>query len=163
MPEEQIADSGMLRCASCEMWMHKTCDRMLEDPAVLSKFDAGILYACVACRQKSRADFINQIVDYMISEDKKNEFLAPFWLQPNNAQYLTIIKDPICFQNVKDELNAFEPNFCSATNKFAELKYLSKPEQFRADIERIFRNAKTFNPISNEIHKLAVRMQEKCN
>jgi hypothetical protein len=62
---------------------------MLEDNQILQKFlnneQTTILYACVNCRQKSRANFIEQIVDLMISEDKKNEFLYPFWLTPNNA------------------------------------------------------------------------------
>lgn len=47
---------------------------------------------------------------------------------------------------IKDEIKAFEPNFTQHT-KFVELRYLSKPEQFRQDLDRIFRNAKTFNPI----------------
>jgi hypothetical protein len=63
---------------------------------------------------------------------------------------------------IKDEIKAFEPNFTQLT-KFVELRYLSKPELFRQDLDRIFRNAKTFNPIQNEIHKLAIRMHEKCN
>jgi hypothetical protein len=49
----------------------------------------------------------------MISEDKKNEFLYPFWVNPPNQAYLQMIKDPICFQTIKDQLRAFEPNFGS--------------------------------------------------
>lgn len=43
-----------------------------------------------------------------------------------------------------------------------ELRYLLKPELLQQDIDRIFNNAKKFNPINNEIHKLAIRMHEKC-
>jgi len=77
---------------------------MLEEPAVLARFNETILYACVSCRQKSRADFIDQIVDFMILEDKKNEFLHPFWQHPPNQVYLQMIKEPICFQFIKDQI-----------------------------------------------------------
>jgi hypothetical protein len=43
----------------------------------------------------------------MISEDKREEFRFPFWQQPNNSSYLTIIKTPLCFNMIKQEIDDF--------------------------------------------------------
>lgn len=43
------------------------------------------------------------------------------------------------------------------------LSYLLHPDKFKTDIEKIFRNAKSYNFQSTEIHKLAVKMNEKCH
>lgn len=88
----------MLRCGSCQMWVHTGCDRMLQ--ATLHKFtesQGNLVYECVPCRWKARANFIEQLLDFMINEDKRKEFFYPFWEAPNNQAYLTIIKNPICF------------------------------------------------------------------
>lgn len=37
------------------------------------------------------------------------------------------------------------------------------PETFKADIMRIFWNARTFNPLNTDIHKAALRLNEKCS
>ena len=68
------------------MRIHPSCDRMLDEVANLRRFkekdeDGKLknLYACYCCRQKARADFIGQIVDLMMSEDKREEFRDEFW------------------------------------------------------------------------------------
>lgn len=70
----------MIRCDSCSMWVHRACDRMLEDSSISQRFDNGeLIYCCTGCRQRSRADFLDQILEILIREDKKEEFLRPFW------------------------------------------------------------------------------------
>ena len=109
---------------------------MFEDQSVLKKLlsrddddKPQILFACVECRQKARADFISQLVDFMIAEDKRKEFFDPFWELPTNAGYLYIIKDPLCFKMIKDEIEEYivYPN-SDHKLQMPELKYLLKPE-----------------------------------
>jgi hypothetical protein len=45
----------------------------------------------------------------------------------------------------------------------ASKKYLMHPETFKADIMRIFLNARTFNSMTSDIHKAALRLNEKCS
>jgi len=47
-----LPDDEMLRCGSCQMWVHTGCDRMLQ--ATLHKFTESpdYVYECVPCRWK---------------------------------------------------------------------------------------------------------------
>ena len=67
----------------------------------------------------------------MIVEDKQKHFLTPFWEAMGGA-YLEIIKKPICFSMIRQEISKSK-------------KYLTQPELFKSDIERIFVNARKFN------------------
>lgn len=99
----------------------------------------------------------------MISEDKREEFRYPFWQQPNNASYLTVIKTPLCFNMIKQEIDEFVSMPHSGhLSQIPELKYLSKPEKLGQDIDLLFWNAKTFNQPQSDIYKLSLRMHEKC-
>lgn len=76
---------------------------MLQGEQVLNKFiQEGIVYTCMQCRWKSRANFAEQLIDLMINEDKREDFLKPFWHSMPN--YLSIVKNPICFSMIKNEL-----------------------------------------------------------
>lgn len=53
---------------------------MLQGENCLKRFYSdGIVYTCMLCRWKSRANFTEQLVDLMINEDKREDFLKPFW------------------------------------------------------------------------------------
>lgn len=43
---------------------------------------------------------------------------------------------------IKEEISNFEPNFTHHDTKYERLQYLTNPEKFKADIEKVFRNAK---------------------
>jgi hypothetical protein len=86
----------------------------------------------------------------MINEDKRKDFIEPFWEKIQNSEYLNIIKKPICFATIKQDIRASK-------------RYLMHPETFKADIMRIFWNARTFNPMQSDIHKAALRLNEKCS
>lgn len=43
----------------------------------------------------------------MMSEDKREEFRYPFWQQPNNQNYLNIVKSPLCFNMIIEEIENF--------------------------------------------------------
>jgi hypothetical protein len=86
----------------------------------------------------------------MMNEDKHKDFVEPFWEKIHNSEYLAIIKKPICFSMIKHDIKASR-------------KYLMHPDTFKADIMRIFWNARTFNPMNSEIHKAALRINEKCS
>ena len=43
----------------------------------------------------------------MMSEDKREEFKDRFWLQANNQIYLSIIKNPLCFNMIKQDIDDF--------------------------------------------------------
>lgn len=94
----------------------------------------------------------------MINEDKRQEFFYPFWESANNSEYLKIIKNPVCFQIIKNELQAYQNGKSNVA-----FKYLLQPDALKKEIDRIFINAKTYNSFQSDIHKLAVRMHEKCN
>ena len=98
----------MIRCDSCTKWVHRKCDRMLEDPQIEQRFEDGnFIYCCMECRHWSRSNFVDQIIEILIHEDKKQEFLRPFWLTAGNANYLNVISQPICFQDIKETISSF--------------------------------------------------------
>lgn len=54
---EEYRKEKLIKCIACQMQIHKSCDRMLEDPQILAKFDEQnaqsgtyTLYTCVSCR-----------------------------------------------------------------------------------------------------------------
>jgi len=43
----------------------------------------------------------------MMLEDKSEEFKDKFWEQANNYNYKKVIKSPICFGMIKEEITNF--------------------------------------------------------
>jgi hypothetical protein len=156
------------------MWIHLECDRMLIDKSVRDKFiktdaieeiahthqsrailnaarHSTLVYSCPNCRKIGRCNFLEQVLSIMINEDKRKDFVDPFWEKMANTEYLNIIKRPICFDMIRHDIRA------------SKKKYLMHPETFKADIMRIFWNARMFNSMQSEIHKAALRLNEKCS
>ena len=154
----------MIKCSDCSMLVHLDCDRMFSDEGLRKRFTTGqeaiedksqqtakgekLEYRCPSCRMTARRVLLQQVVDILIAEDRQKHFLTPFWEQM--PQYLEIIKKPICFSMVRSEISKSK-------------KYLLQPETFKSDIERIFVNARQFNPQNSEIHKAAMRLNDKAN
>ncbi|EKX47479.1 hypothetical protein GUITHDRAFT_41374, partial [Guillardia theta CCMP2712] len=71
-------------------------------------------------------------------------FWEPFWddpeADPETADYLTVVKEPICLDFVDARL---------------EQDTYGKPEDFLADMRLIFSNAKSYNPPEHDYHKMA--------
>ena len=109
-----------------------------------------LVYSCPNCRKIGRCNFLEQVLSIMINEDKRKDFVDPFWEKMANTEYLNIIKRPICFDMIRHDIRASK-------------KYLMHPETFKADIMRIFWNARMFNSMQSEIHKSALRLNEKCS
>lgn len=156
-PQDEKVLEYMIKCGLCQTWIHLECDRMLTDKSVCDKFlDAEtisqisgkpqskallnasrlstLVYSCPHCRKIARCNFLEQVLTIMINEDKRKEFIDPFWEKIQNTEYLNIIKRPICFSIIKQDIRASK-------------KYLMHPETFKSDIMRIFWNARTFNPM----------------
>lgn len=89
----------------------------------------------------------------MISQDKQQHFLLPFWEQMTpivQQAYFDIIKrKPICFKMISDNVRNTK-------------KYLVSPADFWKDIERVLINAKVFND-SVDVYNAAVALHEKAN
>lgn len=106
------------------MWIHLDCDRMLSDKMIRDKFvnieslkevtndnqsksilraikHSTLLYACPNCRKIARCNFLEQIISIMMNEDKRKDFIEPFWEKMQHTDYLNIIKRPICFSIIK--------------------------------------------------------------
>jgi hypothetical protein len=86
-----------------------------------------------------------------VAEDKQKHFLLPFWEVMQSKAYLELIKHPMCFSIIRNNL------------KTHSKKYLFNLKLFKQDIERIFVNAKTFNASSTEVYKAAHMIHEKAN
>ena len=80
------------------------------------------------------------MVDILIAEDKQKYFISSFWETMPGVAYLDIIKRPICFNMIRQNISR-------------DKKYLLQPEVFKSDIERIFLNARQFNAQNSEVHK----------
>ena len=82
------------------MWIHLDCDRMLNDRTICEKFisledsnanetlslallnaakHSTLLYNCPNCRKIARSNFLEQIICIMMNEDKRKDFIEPFW------------------------------------------------------------------------------------
>lgn len=150
-PTEEEQREFMLKCGLCQTWVHLDCDRMLVDKSTREKFvgpednselasksqskaifaslkHSTLIYSCPGCRKIGRCNFLDQVLGIMINEDKRKDFVEPFWEKIHNSEYLNIIKRPICFNTIKQDIRASR-------------KYLMHPETFKADIMRIFWNA----------------------
>lgn len=113
-----------MKCGLCQMWLHLDCDRMLSDKSVKDRFidmnaleeitnknrskailaaqkHSTLIYSCPSCRKIARCNFMDQVLSIMINEDKRKDFIEPFWEKMANTEYLNIIKRPICFSTIK--------------------------------------------------------------
>jgi len=109
-------------------------------------------YKCPNCRRSNRSQLLEIIIDTLITLDKHEHFLLPFWNQMQSTTqqaYLdTIKRKPVCFSQIRADIRSSK-------------KYLLSPKDFWKDIERVFVNAKAWNAV--DVYTAAASLHEKAN
>ena len=137
--------SAMIECNRCRRWVHIQCDPSASsfDQDRLQK--ATVHYHCPDCVKREQANEMMLILDALKALDRNSYFLHPV-TEAMAPEYFLTIKTPM--------------DFTTITNRLYALSY-TELEQFKYDLNLVWRNAKDYNPAYTAIHKQAVRLQQK--
>ena len=88
------------------------------------------------------------LIDAISADPYSEAFLEPVeWKELGLLDYLTIVKKPMDFQTIKENLNSGAyPTY----------------DAFFADIQLIWDNCKTYNMAGSEIYKICERMEKSA-
>ena len=134
-----------VECSRCRRWVHIACDPSASsfDQEKLNR--ATVQYHCPDCVKREGANEMMHIMDALKAMDRNSYFLHPV-TEEQAPEYFQTIKTPMDFSTI--------------TNRLYALSY-TELEQFKYDLNLVWRNAKDYNPAYTSIHKHAVRLQQK--
>ena len=138
-------EQAMVECTRCSRWVHIACDPSASafDQDKLAK--QSVQYHCPDCVKREQAKEMEHILDSLRSLDRNNYFLHPV-TDAQAPDYRDTIKTPMDFTTIYNRIHSLS---------YTEL------EQFKYDLNLVWRNAKDYNPAGSAIHKQAVRLQGK--
>ena len=138
-------EHAMVECTRCSRWVHIACDPSASafDQDKLSK--QSVQYHCPDCVKREQAKEMEHILDSLRTLDRSNYFLNPV-TDEQAPDYRDTIKTPMDFTTIYNRIHSLS---------YTEL------EQFKYDLNLVWRNAKDYNPAGSSIHRQAVRLQGK--
>ena len=138
-------EQAMVECTRCSRWVHIACDPSASafDQDKLSK--QSVQYHCPDCVKREQAKEMEHILDSLRTLDRSNYFLNPV-TDEQAPDYRDTIKTPMDFTTIYNRIHSLS---------YTEL------EQFKYDLNLVWRNAKDYNPAGSAIHRQAVRLQGK--
>ena len=137
--------SAMIECNRCRRWVHIECDPSAVSFGEERLSRSTVLYHCPDCVKREQANEMMLIMDALKAADRHSYFLHPV-TEEMAPEYFQTIKTPMDFSTITHRLHALS---------YTEL------EQFKYDLNLVWRNAKDYNPQQSAIHKHAVRLQSK--
>ena len=138
-------DKAMVECGRCARWAHIACDPSATSFGEDKLNKSTVEYHCPECVKREQANAMTAILDALRQADRQSYFLHPV-TKEQAFDYSDTIKTPMDFSTIYSRLRA--------------LSY-TDTEQFKYDLNLVWRNARDYNSAGSAIHRAAVRLQQR--
>jgi hypothetical protein len=134
-------ETKFMQCDRCQRWIHYLCTKLSAKELETYEKNKELKYFCHECNLKEISLKTMEFVDKIIAKDKHEFFLNPV---TNIEGYDDFIRTPMCFTMIN--------------NKLCRLIYRTF-DDFKADLNLVWRNCTDFWPKEELVHQEAIRLQ----